>query len=354
MVKKQVPMNSIPRVTVLMPVYNAEKYVKKAIDSILNQTFKDFEFLLINDGSTDKTPMILQNYHDPRIKIINHEKNLGIARSLNGGIEIACGEYIARMDADDISLQERLMQQVAFLDQHPEIGVLGAAMEVINDEDVTIGKMDVVEENETLQSLLLVNNVIHHPTIMVRARLMKEAGGYNEKLPHVEDYDLWRRLSRVSQLANLPDVLVRYRRHDKNITVCYRQKQLKAALDISLSAVRESLKGQSLDKDAYQRFWRAYHGCDSRLQSGDIRALQPFWALLAGSPTGSHIWGSRLFGFANSLIKKNQAGEGYQLLKVVTKELRCSINWKCVIKNLIELCAARIKKLFKIIKKNSN
>ena len=121
-----------PKVTVLMSVYNGEKYLQEAIDSILEQTFKDFEFLIINDGSTDKTGEILESYHDLRIKIINNEKNIGLTKSLNKGLKLARGEYIARQDADDISMPERLEKEVEFLETHQDYAVVGAFAKIIN------------------------------------------------------------------------------------------------------------------------------------------------------------------------------------------------------------------------------
>ena len=114
-----------PKVTVLMPVYNCEKYLRESIESILNQTFKDFEFLIINDGSSDKSAEIVESYNDNRINFVQNEKNIGLAASLNRGLDIAKGEYIARMDADDISLPERLEKQVRFMETNPQIGICG-------------------------------------------------------------------------------------------------------------------------------------------------------------------------------------------------------------------------------------
>ena len=115
-----------PQISVVMPAYNAEKYITEAIDSILFQTFKDFEFIIINDASTDSTKDIIESYKDPRIKLVNNEQNKGVAKSLNIGISVACGKYIARMDADDIALPERFQKQFDFMEQHPNIDVCGS------------------------------------------------------------------------------------------------------------------------------------------------------------------------------------------------------------------------------------
>ena len=139
MVKNLIKANT-PQITVLMPVYNGEKYLRQAVDSILNQTFKDFEFLIINDGSTDKTLAILQEYKNKRVKIINNKKNIGLTKSLNKGLKLAKGKYIARMDADDISLSNRLRKQIDFLDKHNKIGVLGTQMKIINNSNKIVGE----------------------------------------------------------------------------------------------------------------------------------------------------------------------------------------------------------------------
>jgi glycosyltransferase involved in cell wall biosynthesis len=128
---------SYPKVSVVMSVYNGEKYLCEAIDSILNQTFENFEFLIVNDGSTDRTLEILQSYRDPRIKVINNERNIGLTASLNKGLKIAKGEYVARMDADDVSFPHRLEQQKAFLDRNPRVAMVGSWAEVIDESGKT-------------------------------------------------------------------------------------------------------------------------------------------------------------------------------------------------------------------------
>ncbi|MCP8319033.1 MAG: glycosyltransferase, partial [Candidatus Methylarchaceae archaeon HK01B] len=127
-----------PKITILMSVYNGEKYLREAIDSILNQTFKDFEFLIINDGSTDRTVEILRSYHDSRIKIITNEKNMGLTKSLNKGLKIARSEYVARMDADDISYPRRLEVQYEYMKKNPDVGIVGSWNDVIDDKGNTI------------------------------------------------------------------------------------------------------------------------------------------------------------------------------------------------------------------------
>lgn len=129
-----------------MPVYNAQEYIREAIDSILNQTFSDFEFIIINDGSTDNSVEIIKNYNDPRIVLVDNTENKGLVSVLNQGLQLAQGEYIARMDADDISLPNRFMEQVNYLDKHPQVGILGAWFHIFGD------KINRIEKNINFQN----------------------------------------------------------------------------------------------------------------------------------------------------------------------------------------------------------
>ena len=160
-------MERVPKVTVLMPVYNGEKYLEEAIDSVLAQTLPDFEFLIIDDGSTDKTPQILKSYTDTRLRLF-HQNNRGLTRSLNKGIQFSGGEYVARMDADDIALPERLEKQVKFLDEHPEIGVVGSFhCEVSASLQKSIVKKFPTEDS-AIRKTLIKENPFSHPTVIMR------------------------------------------------------------------------------------------------------------------------------------------------------------------------------------------
>src|SRR4030067_740036 len=160
-------MELVPKVTVLMPVYNGEKYLKEAIDSVLAQTLKDFEFLIINDCSTDKTQEILESYRDTRIRLFR-QSNKGLTRSLNKGIQLSRGEYVARMDADDIALPERLEKQVTFFEKRPEIGVVGSFHSEVS---ASLHKSIVKKfpsDDSTIRKMLIKENPFSHPTVMMR------------------------------------------------------------------------------------------------------------------------------------------------------------------------------------------
>ena len=207
-----------PKVTVLMPVYNAEKYVGEAIESILNQTFRNFEFLIINDGSTDNSLGIIKSYKDLRIRLVNNEKNLGLSHTLNKGIELSEGEYIARMDADDISLPKRLEKQIEFMDAHPEVGICGAWMEVF-DGKKTYGIATYPTTHENIKIRLFWSSAFSHPTVCLRKKvLLSNNLRYNAAFTPSEDYHLWHQMVEMTECNNLPSVFLRYRRSVNQMT----------------------------------------------------------------------------------------------------------------------------------------
>jgi glycosyltransferase involved in cell wall biosynthesis len=199
-----------PRVTVLMPVFNGEAHLAGAIDSILGQTFRDFELLVIDDGSTDRSAAIAAGFGDSRVRVERNTSNLGLVRTLNRGLDMARGEYVARMDADDLSLPERLRGQVAFLDAHPDFGLCGTWVETFGEREGAVWSYPT--DAEVIRCSLLFRSVLAHPTVMLRRRMFEAAGlRYDEHYPHAEDFQLWQRASARFPLANIGEVLVRYR-----------------------------------------------------------------------------------------------------------------------------------------------
>ncbi|NGP46765.1 glycosyltransferase family 2 protein [Bacillaceae bacterium SIJ1] len=160
-------MNTFKKVTVLMPVYNGAKYLSEAIESILNQTYKEFDLLIINDGSTDNSEEIINRFSDDRIKYIANDKNIGLIRTLNKGICLVRSEYIARMDADDISLPMRLEKQIKFMDEHQDIAVSGTSVLVFNEKG-TIGKSIVSKDSNEIKTRLLFHCALMHPSVIIR------------------------------------------------------------------------------------------------------------------------------------------------------------------------------------------
>lgn len=197
-----------------MPAYNAEKYIADAIDSILMQTYTDFMLFIVNDGSKDKTEKIINSYNDDRIVLMNNDNNMGIHKSLNKGIAASSSEFIARMDADDISHPHRLEKQIEFMRQNSSIGLCGTWAKKIGAES---GEMKHPFQNEELKISLLLACVFIHPTVMIRRSALEQLGEYYKDVT-AEDYDLWSRLARITELANIPEVLLDYRVHENQLT----------------------------------------------------------------------------------------------------------------------------------------
>jgi len=220
-------MNS-PAVSVIFPVYNCEKFIGKAIKSVLQQSFSDFELIIINDGSTDKTEFAILAFADPRIIYIKNQINKGLIFSLNRAIELAQGKYIARMDADDICLPERLAKQKNFLDQNENVSVAATTIDFINEQGEKTGVWNLDRKTITAEQIkkqMLYENCIAHPTVMMRAGILKNLK-YNEQQKNIEDYDLWLRvLNRGMSIAKIDEPLLLYRTHDESVTSIYLKKK---------------------------------------------------------------------------------------------------------------------------------
>jgi glycosyltransferase involved in cell wall biosynthesis len=204
-----------PLITVLMPVYNAQDYLHESIASVLSQTMANFEFLIFNDGSTDSSLEIIKSFNDPRIVVFDYKKNSGYVKHLNFGISIAKGKYIARMDADDISVQNRFELQCAFMEANPEIGVCGSNFKFIGSKYV----VRYPKSHGDISIYLLYDSAIGHPTAFIRTNVLRESEIlYDENYIPAEDYQLWSRLINYTKFANLNKVLLHYRQHNSQIS----------------------------------------------------------------------------------------------------------------------------------------
>lgn len=223
-------MNSqehLPKVSVIMPVYNASAYVEKAINSILNQTFINFELLVFNDGSSDQSSEVVRSIKDNRIRFFDYDQNSGYVKHLNEGLLLARGEYIARMDADDIALPERFTRQVALLDNEPKVVLCGTAMETFGSAK-RIVNFPVTDKE--IKDFMPFNNPIGHPTVMFRKHIVQQHNlAYNSDYMPAEDYKLWYDFSKVGELRNLPEILLHYRVHPFQISSYQNAKQRKKA-----------------------------------------------------------------------------------------------------------------------------
>jgi len=214
-----------PLVTVLMPVYNGEAYLSEAIESILLQSYTNFEFLILNDGSSDRSEEIIQSYTDSRIRLINNATNMQLIATLNRGLDLAQGKYIVRMDADDISLPQRIERQVEWLEKNPEYGLVGSWFEDFNGTD-TIRTIKYSSDDTHIRIRHLYQTHIAHPTAVLRKSVIDEHNlRFNPEFVHGEDYAFWVQMSAYCKLSNYPEMLVRKRDHPRNISNKYAQTQ---------------------------------------------------------------------------------------------------------------------------------
>jgi glycosyltransferase involved in cell wall biosynthesis len=240
-------MNKNPLVSIIMPTYNAGNYLREAIESIFSQTYQNFELIVINDGSTDNTQSILSSYNDSRLRIINQERR-GLTKSLNRGIEMSRGEYIARQDADDVSLPRRIEVQVKFLNANPEIALVGTFIRCMDSEGRNLKTFIIGEEPgkslldlskelggvvaligktpEDVQRLLRRGrNCIMHGTVMFRREILRTVGMYEERFPVAQDYEFWLRVSNHFKLTNIGEVLYKIRLHKGRISESAKAEQ---------------------------------------------------------------------------------------------------------------------------------
>ena len=244
---------SPPTLSVALAVYNSDRYLPACLDSILAQTFTDFEFLIIDDGSTDCAPQILQQYaaQDQRIKLVSRE-NRGIAKTRNELLAMAMGEFVAVMDGDDVAMPDRFARQVEFLRAHREIVCVGSAVNWIDPQGRYLGHCPMPESDEEIQRLMLGGiSLLHHPCTMARREALLRAGGYDESMIASVDLDLWLRLGELGQLANLPEVLLHYRLHPRSITNAQQQRQTDDARQSCERAwKRRGIQGQFIRQPA--------------------------------------------------------------------------------------------------------
>lgn len=234
-------MSNGPKASVLLPVYNAQLYLETAITSVLNQTFNEFELLLLNDGSTDSSEDIIDDFckKDSRCKKLSWS-NSGLIYTLNRGISASNSEFIIRMDADDICHPERFQKQWDFLKNNPNCVAVGSRVLLIDHADLPIMEFSGIQGHDTIDSMHLegIGGAIAHPSAMIRKAAMLSVGGYRSTFKHAEDIDLFLRLAEVGKLENLPQVLLSYRQHAESIGYSKRLEQYNSAM-AAVSSARE-------------------------------------------------------------------------------------------------------------------
>ncbi len=237
------------KVSVILSVYNSEDTVREMVASILAQTFTDFELIIINDGCIDRTDAILRKFEDPRIVLVVNDRNIGLTRSLNKAIGLAQGEYLARQDADDVSMPTRFEKQVKFLDEHPDVSLLGTARATLNRNG------DIIEKRVKLEnpqySDLLKRNCFVHGSVMMRRKDVVDVGGYDELFRYTQDYELWLRMAKIYTLWNLQEPLYGMRRHENRVTLKSADDAAlfrRLALDVSEGTVSDDVRREILEK----------------------------------------------------------------------------------------------------------
>lgn len=278
-------------VSVIMSCYNSEQYLMEAIKSILNQTYSKFEFIIVNDGSTDSTLDIIKSIKDSRIIILNQE-NQGLATALNNAIKIAKGKYILRMDADDISLSHRIQKQVSFMESNPEVGVLGSAIIFIDEKDNQLGRSFSLLSSRLIEKFILNHkgNVMAHPSVIIRKELFDKYGGYCRHMTFSQDYQLWSKFLRKGVVfKNLKEALLKYRINENSTgsKMQYTEESLKRlyevlAEDNPTKQMVDNLK-QSLTKNktSYHIRYKHYQNIENRIFN--------FWVKLMGRSTAETL-----------------------------------------------------------------
>ncbi|UCC41523.1 MAG: glycosyltransferase, partial [Candidatus Aminicenantes bacterium] len=214
-----------PKVSIVMPVFNGQSYLNKAIESILGQSYENIEFIIINDGSTDKTEETIKSYEDNRIRLVSRE-NRGLIASLNEGISIAKGKYIARQDDDDISALNRIKKQVEFLEKNKDIVIVGCDTELINKDGKIVRRFYKPQTADQVFVYLPFYPPFMHGSVMIRAEILKSNSSRYGNYEHAEDYDLWYRLLKVGKGANLKEFLYQYRVHQKSVSSKHKKIQI--------------------------------------------------------------------------------------------------------------------------------
>lgn len=220
-----------------MSVHNGGRWFGQALDSVLAQTLSDFELVVVDDGSSDETPAILARCRDDRL-ITVRQSRAGLTVSLNRGLRLTSTPLVARLDADDVALPERLARQVAYLDAHGDVGLLGTACEEIDASGAPLGAYRPPETDGDIRRALIRRNPFVHSSMVVRRRLLEEAGGYDETLAVAQDYELWVRLSRVTRMANLGEPLVRRRLVADRVSLARDRDRLRTEVVVKLRALR--------------------------------------------------------------------------------------------------------------------
>jgi glycosyltransferase involved in cell wall biosynthesis len=261
-----------------MTVYNGEKFLRASISSVLSQTYDDWELIVVDDGSNDSTFDILKSYSDPRIKVLHFGQNRKQAVCSNRALSVASGRYVARLDADDISLPNRLLEQVIYMEANPDVVLVASAAHEINQEGVRVGFLPGGLGNCELKMNLVSGNPIIHSSVMYRANAVRELNGYNEEERYwfSEDYELWSRFALSGKMVVLSQPLIEYRVHPTSVSTVNSREQIRQAECVARISL-ERISGREVDDrtwSAWCRFTKTKPGCAAAFDADEVRCLR--------------------------------------------------------------------------------
>ena len=264
-----------PLVTVLMSVHNDARFLPESVDSILAQSLTDFEFLIIDDGSTDGSCELLRRVRDPRVRLLRNPCNLGLTRSLNHGLAASAGQFVARMDADDVATPDRLARQVGFLREHPEVGIVGSSRWLIDEDGREVARVPALADHLRILWKCLLGNPFTHPAVMIRKGVLDTHGlRYDEAFRTSQDYELWSRMLAVTRGANVADPLLRYRLRE-GISRVHKAEQLRNHDQIAAASIRRFVPGLGMTDDEVPQLRGRFGGYSVR--EPQMNVSDPFW-----------------------------------------------------------------------------
>ena len=280
-------MISTPLVSVITPVYNREKYLVKCIESILNQTYENFEFIIIDDNSSDLTVNIIKDYllRDSRIKFLENNKNLGATLSFNRGLDIAKGKYIARMDSDDISFPDRFKKQVDIFESWHDLEVLGTGAVLIDHKENEIGRKQFPSNFKKISNIIKTGVPVFDPSVMMRSSTLKEINGFDNRLAPADDYHLWLTLFKQKKIiSNIDDYLIKYRLHDSNLSKVASREQLQKSF-LALKIYNSNFSTDEffnqknhLDLTSFEELLIKYWDGSNTNKEGSIRIIKEYFS----------------------------------------------------------------------------
>ena len=280
-------MISTPLVSVITPVYNREKYLVKCIESILNQTYENFEFIIIDDNSSDLTVNIIKDYllRDSRIKFLENNKNLGATLSFNRGLDIAKGKYIARMDSDDISFLDRFKKQVDIFESWHDLEVLGTGAVLIDHKENEIGRKQFPSNFKKISNIIETGVPVFDPSVMMRSSTLKEINGFDNRLAPADDYHLWLTLFKQKKIiSNIDDYLIKYRLHDSNLSKVASREQLQKSF-LALKIYNSNFSTDEffnqknhLDLTSFEELLIKYWDGSNTNKEGSIRIIKEYFS----------------------------------------------------------------------------